>query len=105
MEESLTFNSSLSFEEIIDNNNIIIFSDRNGRKQNTYIVDWNISKEDKKTHLKNLKKKHGCNGTLKNKNFQGEDKFVIHLQGDLKDEVKNYLIENGLDEENIEVKE
>ena len=93
-------NINISFEET----KIIIYSERNGRKSNTYIIDWDISKESMKSHLKNLKKKYGCNGTIKTKMFQGENKEVLHLQGELKSEVKEYLISKEIEEDNIEVK-
>ena len=57
-----------------------------------------------KNHLKNLKKKHGCNGSIKMKDYHGEETEVFHLQGEWKSEVKEYLISNNIDENNIEVK-
>ena len=97
-DENFTFNEN-EFD-----NKVIIFSERNGRKCNTYIVDWNIEKSDLKNHLKNLKRKHGCNGSIKNKMFHGEEKEVLHLQGEWKSQVKEYLLDNNINEENIEIK-
>ena len=91
-------------EPNFEDNKIIIFSERNGRKTNTYIVDWDIDKNEKKQHLKNLKKKYGCNGSIKIKKYQGDDKEVLHLQGEFKNEIKNYLLSNDIIEENIEIK-
>ena len=98
-------NNTLSFDDNDFNEiKIIIHSENRGRKTNTYIIDWNIDKEDMKAHLKNLKKKHGCNGSIKTKLYQGENKEVIHLQGQLKSEVKTYLMSLDISENNIEVK-
>lgn len=97
--------NTISFEDNDFNEvKIIIFSERNGRKTNTYIVDWDIEKEEIKQHLKNLKKKHGCNGSIKTKMFHGENKDVLHLQGEWRYEVKEYLMSLDINENNIEVK-
>lgn len=105
--EQICFNTDeLNFNDELneDLSNITLFSERNGRKTNTYILDWNIDKEDMKTHLRNLKRKYGCNGSIKIKKYQGEEKEAIHLQGELKMEVKEYLISNGIEESKIEIK-
>jgi translation initiation factor 1 (eIF-1/SUI1) len=100
----LFFNeSTINFDNLVKTT-IIIFSEKNGRKTNTYIVDWEIEKEDMKNHLKILKKKHGCNGSIKMKNYQGDEKQVLHLQGEWKSDVKEYLMSLDVKEENIEVK-
>jgi translation initiation factor 1 (eIF-1/SUI1) len=97
--------NTISFEDNDFNEvKIIIFSERRGRKTNTYIIDWNIEKEEIKEHLKNLKRKHGCNGSIKTKIYQGEDKNVLHLQGEWKSEIKEYLLSLDVTENNIEVK-
>tara|TARA_B100001123_G_C14700403_1_gene785067 strand:+ start:143 stop:469 length:327 start_codon:yes stop_codon:yes gene_type:complete len=97
--------NTISFEDNDFNEvKIIIFSERSGRKTNTYIVDWDIKKEEMKQHLKNLKRKHGCNGSIKTKIYQGEDKDVLHLQGEWKSEVKEYLLALDINDNNIEVK-
>jgi translation initiation factor 1 (eIF-1/SUI1) len=97
--------NTISFEDNdFDESKVIILSERRGRKQNTYIIDWNISKEDMKEHLKNLKRKHGCNGSIKTKIYQGDDKEVFHLQGEWKSQVKEYLMTLDINESNIEVK-
>lgn len=101
----------LIFENNIDENNdfefkddIIIFSEKNGRKTNTYIIKWDINKDEKKDHLRKLKRKYGCNGSIKIKSFQGNDYESIHLQGDFKDETKEYLLSNNISEDTIEIK-
>ena len=91
-----------NLENNLEDNKIIIFTEQRGRKTNTYIIDWNI--DNIKEHLKNLKRKHGCNGSIKKINYQGEEIEVLHLQGNWKKEVKNYLLELNILENNIEVK-
>lgn len=95
--------STINFDDLVETT-IIIFSEKNGRKTNTYIVDWEIEKEDMKLHLKNLKRKHGCNGSIKMKTYQGDEKQVLHLQGEWKSKVKEYLMSLDVKEENIEIK-
>jgi translation initiation factor 1 (eIF-1/SUI1) len=98
-------NNTISFDDNdFDDSKIIIFSEKNGRKSNTYIVDWNIEKEEMKNHLKNLKKKYGCNGSIKMKLFQGDEKNALHLQGELKSEVKDYILSQNINEDKIEIK-
>ena len=105
MTDKQFFNNEINFEDELNlSDKIIIFSERNGRKTNTYILDWNLDKNDLKLHLKNLKKKHGCNGSIKMKLYHGEEKQVLHLQGEWKNEIKNYLLENNIEQNNIEVK-
>jgi translation initiation factor 1 (eIF-1/SUI1) len=104
MSLNILFNEFNDFNTDLNNSNIIIFSEQNGRKKNTYVIGWNISKENMKEHLKILKRKHGCNGSIKVKNFQGEEYIAMHLQGEWKDEVKLYLENLGINEDEIDVK-
>lgn len=90
----------LTFEE---DEIITITIERRGRKTNTYITGWNITKEDMKTHLKSLKKKFGCNGSVKIMNINSVDTLCIHLQGEHTDKLQSYLEENNVS--NIVVKE
>ena len=53
-----------------------------------------------KNHLKNLKKKHGCNGSLKNN--ENTNQPMLHLQGNQLNEVIEYF--NALGIQNIIVK-
>ena len=62
-----------------------------GRK-NTYISGLVYDEANMKEYIKNLKKKHGCNGTLK----KVEDKFIIQLQGDHIDNICDYFEELGI---------
>lgn len=89
--------------EIQDSNNdIIIWVEVNGKKRNTYLVGWNIPENELKEHIKILKKKHGCNGTVKNIDNEGKLLLGLHLQGDHVDKVETYL--NNLGIKNIIVK-
>ena len=65
----------------IDDEKIIIFSDGTGKRKNTYIVKWPISKEDMKPHLKKLKIQLACSGSIKTITYDSKDELVIHLQG------------------------
>jgi translation initiation factor 1 (eIF-1/SUI1) len=95
---------NLSFGDINNIQEIKIFSEKRGKKTNTYMTGWNVDKNELKDHLKNLKRKHGCNGSIKEKIFQGNNCVVLHLQGEWKDAVKNYLVINNVNESDIEIK-
>ena len=42
MTENIFFNNGINFEDEIKlENKLIVFSERRGRKTNTYILDWN----------------------------------------------------------------
>lgn len=86
----------------IDNNIDIELKKRGAKKSNTYIKNWNLSKSELKEHLKKLKQKLGCNGSIKNENCEGK-KFIVHLQGDKREIVKDYLISIGEKESNITI--
>ena len=75
-----------------------------GRKKNTFISGWNIEESELKEHLKNIKKKIGCNGTIKKKNINSIDKIVVLLQGDHIVYMNNYLITNNINSECIHIK-
>lgn len=86
---------------IQQDNKIIIMLEILGKHKNTYIFRWNIDINEKKEHLKILKKKNGCNGSIKI--FNGEDN-VIHLQGDQCSLINKYLLSIGINEDDIELK-
>ena len=101
------------FEDFKDNSNelfseekLLITISRRGRKQNTYLSGWELSKDDLKVHLKNLKKTLGCNGSIKKHEIEGSETTVLHLQGNHKDKLINYLVnKNNVNENNISVRE
>ena len=78
---------------------------KKGRRTDTYLTGWLDSKNDLIVHHKKLKKSLGCNGTVKyKKTDDNEEKILIfHLQGDRIYEITNYLKEQGINEDNIEI--
>lgn len=94
-EETISNTSSL-----VDDNKIEIWKDKVKGKNVTYMTGWNIDSDDLKSHLKNFKKTRGCNGSLKKK----DNTVIFQLQGDKIDDLKDYLIDNEVDENKIRVK-
>ena len=92
--------NTLSFEE---DNIVTISIERRGRKTNTFITGWNLTDDERKTHLKNLKKSFGCNGSVKTYVIDSVESPCIHLQGEHTDKIKEYLKQN--DVSRITVKE
>ena len=70
------------------------------RKKNTYITGWNITEQEIKDHLKYIKKKIGCNGTIKSI----DNENTILLQGNHCNFMQNYLVEQGIDLDTINIK-
>lgn len=102
---NIIFNNQFNeFDELNSSFNIIITSEKQGRKSNTYVYGWNIDKNNLKEHLKNLKRKHGCNGSIKMNNYNGTEQECLHLQGEWKNQVKEYLLTNNINENEIQVK-
>ena len=86
---------------------IEIWVEINGRKKNTYVAGWNLSETDLKEHIKIIKKKNGCNGTLKEIMINGdksESIKVIQLQGEHVDYLKSYLKEQNIDQNLIRIR-
>ena len=90
---------------LFEDQKIIISKSSRGRKINLFISGWNISKDEMKNHLKNLKRSLGCNGSIKVENIEGRDETVIHLQGNHTDKVIEYLREKEINESDIIIKE
>lgn len=88
------------FDEIEENTTTILTSkvelwvEEFGRKRSTYVSGWNISEDELKTHLKNIKKKNGCNGTVKQDSESKQ--YTLLLQGDHTDYLIKYLQDNGV---------
>lgn len=72
-------------------NKVELWLEINGKRKNTYLSGLNFETDTLKEHLKNLKKKHGCNGSLKELSIDGEIKEVLQLQGDHIDNIQSYL--------------
>ena len=70
------------------------------RKKNTYITGWNITDQESKDHLKYIKKKIGCNGTIK----IIDNNPTILLQGNHCNFIQKYLVEQGINLDNINIK-
>lgn len=94
------------FEEENDDKNtntfvqhdIEIWLETYGRKKNTFISGWTMSEDE----FKSIKKANGCNGSMKKDKESG--KVVIQFQGDIVDYVHKYLINAGVEEQNIRIK-
>jgi translation initiation factor 1 (eIF-1/SUI1) len=72
-------------------NNVEIWLDIKGRHKNTFITGLNFETNILNEHLTNLKKKHGCNGSLSELLIDGENKKVLKLQGDHIDNIQTFL--------------
>jgi translation initiation factor 1 (eIF-1/SUI1) len=89
----------------IDNRvNIEIWVEENRKKKNTFISGWNLSDVLLKEHIKIIKKKKGCNGTLKILEDNNITKKVILLQGDHISYIKTYLIEQDINSNDIHIR-
>jgi len=64
---------------------------RNARKHICTVEGLEMDKTELKNMIKGMKKKFACNGNLVNDDKLG---FVIQLQGDMRDNIKQYLIDN-----------
>ena len=102
--ESLNTDNIKTNNIINNNNKIEIWIESTGRKKNTFISGWNINNNELKNHLKYIKKKNGCNGTIKDISIDSIKKIVILLQGDHVDYIYNYLIQNGITNTDIYIK-
>ena len=90
------FNVMEELNEITNINKIEIWVESFGRKKITYISGWDLPVKDIKDHIKIIKKRHGCNGTIKNN--------IIQFQGNIPDYVKLHLIDKGIDTDNIRIR-
>ena len=81
---------------------IQIWLENIGRKKNNYISGWNILESNVKKHLKYIKKKIGCNGTIKK--TDGLDKNIILLQGDHIKYMYDYMLNLGIESDHIHIK-
>ena len=97
-------NDNLDNNLDINENSIEIWVEERGRKSDTYIYGWNIEESELKTHLQTIKRKRGCNGSIKMLTKETGPIKVMQLQGNNKDFVINYLKTIGIDEENIKIK-
>ena len=85
-------------------NNVVVFCEKTGRRYNTYIVGWDISDDEIKKALKDIKKKFGCGGAIKKINYEGnEDTKAINIQGNFVIKIGDFL--KTLNIQNLIIKE
>jgi translation initiation factor 1 (eIF-1/SUI1) len=60
-----------------------------GRKMQTVVKNWDLSKDELKIKVKDFAKKNGCRGTIKT---DDDGDFIVSFSGEKKYEVKQYLI-------------
>jgi translation initiation factor 1 (eIF-1/SUI1) len=96
-EEDTTLFEDNQPSNTIENINIEIWRENMGRKKNTYIKGFIFSSEQ----IKYIKKKYGCNGTFKN---DTTGKIVTHFQGDIVNNIYEYIISLNVLPENIRIK-
>jgi translation initiation factor 1 (eIF-1/SUI1) len=96
---------SNTINNINENNiNIEIWTELCRRKTNTYILGWTLEENQLKDHIKFIKKKNGCNGAIKKMLINEIENTVILFQGNHIDFIKKYLIDQGIDIDNITIK-
>ena len=94
-------NIYVSQENALDNEiHILLWKERRGRKTNTYASGWNIDETELKQYLKDFKKSHGCNGSIKKE----EENLIMHLQGDKVDDILEFMISKGINKDNVTLK-
>lgn len=75
-------------KNVFNDDKIVVFCERSGRRHNTYIVGWNISDEEIKKNLEKMKKTFGCGGAIKTITYEGKETIALNLQG-------NFIIKTG----------
>ncbi len=90
-----------------ENEDIELWVGERGRKYDTYISHLPYSEAELASHLKNLKKKLGCGGSIQHsKSFEPDESingyFRIHIQGNHKNYVYEYFTKQGI--KNIKIK-
>jgi len=85
---------------VLNNTKVEIWLSIDFGKKNTHISGLNYDEATFKEHIKNLKKKLGCNGTLKNlkdtDNDEAKDNLIIILQGNHVDTLYEYFENQGI---------
>lgn len=96
-EEETTIFETSQPSNIIEKINIEIWRENIGRKKNTYITGFSFSNDQ----IKYIKKKYGCNGSYK-MNDMGQP--ITHFQGDIVNNIYEYIISLNILPENIRIK-
>jgi len=86
--EDETIGDNRETTEELFNNEITIWIETHGKKKNTFIKGLQFDELVLKEHLKNIKKKHGCNGSMKDN--------ILQFQGDHIYNVKMYFNSIGI---------
>ena len=82
---------------------IEIWTEDRGRKSDTFISGLQLTEEELINHVKIIKKRKGCNGTVKKLlGDNGTTSLIIQLQGKQKDYLKEYFCNIGFN--NIKLK-
>jgi translation initiation factor 1 (eIF-1/SUI1) len=95
-EEMTHVNFALEQEQNTVEEVVTIFGARSGRKINTYIIGLENSQEEQRTFLRIMKRKFGCNGSMKIVAYEGIDVPALHLQGDQIKKIKAFLTEQNI---------
>lgn len=83
---------------------IIIMVESYGRNKKTIVKGWNLSTDEMKNNLKNIKKANGCNATYKDISENDNPEMAVIIQGDFSKYVVTYLVSIGNDPDNIIVR-
>jgi translation initiation factor 1 (eIF-1/SUI1) len=97
----LFFNESNN--HIFNDDKVVVFCERSGRRYNTYIVGWNTTEDEIKNALEKMKKTFGCGGAIKMIVHEGKQIQSINLQGNFVIKTGDYL--KSLKISNLIVKE
>jgi translation initiation factor 1 (eIF-1/SUI1) len=84
----------LNEDNILDDEQIIIFTKRQGKHMNTYIL--NLPIENMQPMLKQMKMKFGCGGSIDTILYDNIECKALHLQGNKIDSVDKYLRQNNI---------
>jgi translation initiation factor 1 (eIF-1/SUI1) len=86
--EETPFDTTQENNQTLFSNEIIIWIETHGKKKNTFIKGLQFDESALKDHLKNIKKKHGCNGSMKDN--------ILQFQGDHINNIKVYFNSIGI---------
>ena len=104
-ENNININNSINNNNNLKNEiNIEIWIETNRRKKNTYISGWILPLDELKEHIKNIKKKNGCNGTIKKYINDNKEIDVLLFQGDHIIFIVKYLRELNISIDNIHIR-
>jgi translation initiation factor 1 (eIF-1/SUI1) len=76
--------------------NVVLLVDKKGRKTNSYLIKLGLEETIMKEYLRDMKKKFGCNGSIKNIIYENLENRVIHLQGEHTDRIIDYMSNKGV---------